>query len=119
MIHLPPQKHEYNPQKLPTRMDFLKATKDLPLPRATKVKVQAYASRLKKSQLKELIRDLEEIMYTTIKEARIDYGKGQIVVPENIWEKERRELIQKAILTKAIINFLNTYLASLEMQRKI
>ena len=119
MIFVPPSHHEYNPHNLPDKMNFLKATKDLPLPLGARNRYQIYISKLNKQQVKEIIVNLEGLMMEKLASARVEYRRGHIVIPGKIVEEERRKLIQEAIYTKAVKDFTEKYLASLEMQHKI
>ena len=113
--------HEYNPFKLPKRIDFHEATKDLPLPRATKTTFQIYLSAQTKAKVREIINQLEQEEFRLLQEAKVaSLGNNKvIVIPKEVREKERRELIQKAIYTRASKDFAEKYLISLEAQKKI
>ena len=110
---------EYNQEKLPERMDFHKATKDLPLPRDAKSKFQIQLGTMTKSQVKNTIKTLKEMMHNHLREAKIESKGEHIIIPKKLVEKERRELLQKAIFAKATYQFAEKYMASLEMQKMI
>jgi hypothetical protein len=57
---------KYNPQNLPKAIDFNLATKDLPLERATKTKLQVALSRMNMKGLKETIEYLGDMRYTAM-----------------------------------------------------
>lgn len=112
---------DYNPFHLPQRLDFHQATRDLPLPRATRSRLQIYLSQKQKHEIRELLSDADEEINGLLKEADVPYVKGHILLPTGVplREHHKRELVQKAILLKAMKDFADFYLRSLEMQRKI
>jgi hypothetical protein len=118
-MFVPPSHHEYNPYNLPDRMNFHKATRDLPLPRDVRVKFQVYLSRRNKEQIKEILGTLDNMLNEKLTKARISYKNGNIIIPEKLVEKERRVLLREAIYTKAVIEFTNKYYQSLLMQHKV
>ena len=118
-MFVPPSKIDYNPYKLPDRINFLKATKDLPLPRGTKSKFQLHISKMNKEKLRETIAELESMLNQKLTSARVKMEKGHIIIPKDIVEVERRKILQEAIYTKAVKDFAEKYLISLEYQRKI
>lgn len=59
-------KPKYNPSNLPKAIDFHLATKDLPLPRETKTRIQISLSKMSGKQLKETIEYLDDMRYTSI-----------------------------------------------------
>lgn len=118
-MYTPTTKHEYDTSNLPDRINFLKATADLPLPRGAKAKFQVALSKMSKPKIKEQMGILEQIMHDKLIEAHIGFEKGHIVIPKKIFEVERRKLLQVAIFTKALHDFAEKYLTSLEYQKKI
>jgi len=118
-MFVPPSKIDYNPHKLPDKINFLKATRDLPLPRAAKSKFQLYISKMNKQKLKETILELEEMLNKKLTEARVAYKNGHIIVPKEMADVTRRKALQSAIYTKAVKDFAEKYLISVEFQHKI
>lgn len=112
-------RHEYNPYKLPVRMDFHRATQNLPLPRSAKTSFQIYLATRSKQEIREIIGKLEQEMHRLLKESTASLKDGHIIIPKQIAERERAEILQKAIYTKATMEFAEKYLSSLEQQRKI
>lgn len=121
---IPPTHHEYNPWRLPSKMDFHKATADLPLPRPMKVKFQNYLSGKTKSQIKEVINDLERLMNDIFVQSGVNpkdagWKDGHIIIPKDIQEGNRRWVVQMAIMARASKDFAEKYLQSLEQQKII
>jgi len=115
----PPTKHEYDVHNLPDRINFLKSTQDLPLPRGAKSKFQLYISSMNKKKLKETIVNLEIMMNEAMTKAKVGIRNDNIVIPEKIVDQDRKKWVWKAIYTKAVYDFAKKYLTSLEYQKKI
>lgn len=111
--------HIYNPQKLPENLDFHKATKDLPVGRATKTRLQLYLAQKSKDEVKLIIEQLQDMTSDALKRAQTREDHGHIIIPTNIVDAERRTWVQKAIHAKALMQFAQTYLDSLTRQQKI
>jgi len=98
-------------------MDFHQATKNLPLPRAAKNRVQLYLSKRTKEQIKKLLEEMDDTIADTLR--GIHRGYQGIILPKEVVEPEKREALQKAIFLKAIRDFTQTYQDSLLMQKKL
>ena len=88
---------EYNPFKLPKSIDFHLATKDLPLPREVKSRIQVALSKLDYRQVKQLIKDLGDMRFEAL--GKKDY--------------------KMAAYCKSIKEFTEKYFYSLKKQKKI
>jgi len=124
MTFIPPTRHEYNPWNLPTRVDFHKATQDLPLPRGMIVKFQIYLAGKTKMQIKEVIRDLDDLINRVLsgagmKSGEVGYKDGKVFIPDAVKENAKREAMRTVILAKASKDFAEKYLQSLEAQHKV
>jgi len=87
----------FNPQKLPKAIDFHLATKDLPLDRVTKTKIQVALSKMDLKTLKETIEYLGDMRYTAM----------------------NKNNYKMAAYCKAVKLFVEEYLKSLKAQRRI
>jgi hypothetical protein len=119
----PPTHHEYNPWNLPSKMDFHKATADLPLPRPMKVRFQNYLASKDRKQIKQIIADLENLENDIFTKSGVNpkeagYKNGGIILPKSVQEHERKYITQMAILARASKEFAEKYLQSLVMQHK-
>ena len=57
---------KYNPLNLPKVLDFHLATKDLPLPKEVKTHIQVALSKMDRTKLKRLVKDLKEMRYDAL-----------------------------------------------------
>lgn len=57
---------KFNPLNLPKAIDFQLSTRDLELPRETKTRIQIALSKMNRSKLKRLIKDLEDMRYDAL-----------------------------------------------------
>lgn len=115
-------------------LDFHKATREFPISREAKAKLQIALSKMSKSQVKKTIRNLREMEYDCLEgKAKIEwekigkrvdqYGKGKekealdhIVNPMSEHLKDRFRMAAWCKFTKG---FAQKYLESLEEQKKI
>jgi len=58
--------YKFDPFHLPKVLDFYLTTKDLPLPRGTKARLQVTLSKMTGKQLKETIEYLNDMRYTAL-----------------------------------------------------
>jgi hypothetical protein len=88
---------KYNPFNLPKAIDFNLATKDLPLDRVTKTRMQVAFSRMDRKKLKETIEYLGDMRYTAM-------NKGNY---------------KMAAYCEAVKKFAEEYLKSVRAQNRI
>jgi len=116
-------KPNYDPHRLPERMDFQKATREFPLSRKGRNQIQIALSKLNKDKIKEQIKAFKHMEYQSLEGLK----KGT-------WEKISKRLTSKnysalpqelkdeykmAIWCKFCGEFAEKYLNSLEQQKII
>lgn len=114
--------------KLPSSIDFHKATKEFPLARATKTKLQIVLSKLSKAEIKKVIKTLQNMEYDCLGgEAKIKWERiGRHIKDKKTERKvfevikpELRDDFKMAVWCKFCREFAEKYLYSLEKQKKI
>ena len=98
-IHIKKNPIQYDPHNLPKAIDFHLATKDLPLERGAKAKIQVALSKMERKEVKETIEYLSDMRYTALKK-----------VPPNY---------KMAAYCKAVKEFVEKYFYSLKVQKKV
>ena len=88
---------KYDPLNLPKAIDFRLATRELPLPRATKSRIQIALSKMEMKQLKETVEYLGDMRYTAMNHQRY----------------------KMAAYCKAVKEFVDEYIKSLKAQRRL
>jgi len=117
-------KPEYNPFRLPERIDFHKQTQEFPLPKGKKRQFQIKLSKMSKEKVKETIKNLKQMAYDCLNE------KVRLRDWENIDKKltaknykklpdKLKEDFKMAIYCKFCAEFAEKYLESLEKQKKV
>ena len=110
---------DYSPYRLPDRINFHKATADLPLPQSAKKRFQLALSKMTRQQIEEQIKILEQMRNEKLQAAgQVNY-KGPLVIPKSIAEPEKKTAMQMAIWCEGCRQFAEKYLISLKAQAKI
>lgn len=110
---------DYNPHRLPERIDFHKATRDLPLPRSSISRFQLALSKMTRQQIKDTKDQLEQMKNQKLMEAgQVNY-RGPLFIPKHIAEPERKEAMQMALYCEAALQFIEKYTISLKAQAKL
>lgn len=121
-------KLEYNPQILPTKIDFHKATKGFPLSREHKTKLQVALSQMTISQVRDTIKQLGRMEYECLEgKAKIEWERiGKYIVDEESQAKVFKRIspdlqddFKMAIWCKFCREFAEKYLYSVKEQKKI
>jgi len=114
---------DYNPYKLPERIDFHKATREFPISREGKAKLQLALSKMSKKKIKEQIKHFREMEYQCLdglkkgtwdKISKRLTGKNYTKLPQ-----ELKDEFKMAIWCKFCGEFAEKYLYSLEQQKKL
>jgi hypothetical protein len=118
----------YNPLALPDSINFHKASKEFPLAREKKAKLQIALSKMTKAEIKKNIKYLSQMEYECLEgKARIQWEKfGKYVKDKETQEKVFKELpvnmqdeFKMAAWCKFCREFCEQYLYSLEKQKKV
>lgn len=115
---------DYNPHKLPERIDFHKATKEFPISRESKTKLQIALSKMSRKKIRETIKTLREMAYYCLGEEL--KWKDWENIDKKLTAKNYKELPGKmkddfrmAIWCKFCVEFAEKYLESLDKQKKV
>ena len=116
--------YKYNPHKLPRVIDFHKATKEFPISREAKTKLQVALSKMTKDQIKKSIKSLHDMQYESLEGLkRVDWERIEKHLTNPLQLKKLKPELQDdfrmAIWCKYCEDFAQKYLYSLEKQKKI
>lgn len=109
---------------LPSRIDFHKATREFPISREAKTKLQLALSKMTKKKVKETIKNLQNMAYYCLDEKiRLkdweDINKKLTAQNYKKLPDKLKEDFKMAIYCKFCAEFAEKYLESLEKQKKI
>jgi len=114
---------EYNPYKLPERIDFHKATREFPLSREGKTKLQIALSKMDKAKIKKTIKYLKEMEYESLDGLKHkeweNIDKHLTAKNYNKLSDKLRDDFRMAIWCRFCREFAEKYLYSLEKQKQV